>query len=92
MTEPEYDEGRSTSMRNGNVGLPPPRLLSEGGADCGPPCACGPSSRPPRRGRFAVLLIGTPRGPAAADESRSPEMGSDGEDVLALGETRSVDR
>ena len=85
ITEPEYDDGRSTFIRNGNVGLPP-TLLRDEGADWGP---CGPSSRP-SRGRFAVLLMGTPRG--AADESRSPEMGSDGEDVLALGETRRLDR
>ncbi len=85
MTEPEYDDDRSTSIRNGNVGLPP-TLLSDGGADWGP---CGPSSRP-SRGRFAVLLMGTPRG--VEDWSRSPEMGSDGEDVLVLGETRRFDR
>ena len=85
MAELGYDDGRSMSIRKGNVGLPP-TLLSDGGADCAP---CEPSSSP-SLGRFAVLLMGTPRG--VAFDSRSPEMGSDDEDVLALGETRRFDR
>ena len=33
ITEPEYDDGRSTSIRNGNVGLPPTLLRDEGAGD-----------------------------------------------------------
>ena len=68
----EYD-GRSMSIRYGNVGLPPIWLEfapSAAGADCRP---WDVSSS---RGRFAVLLIGTPRvADVIEDVCRSPEIG-----------------
>lgn len=84
----EY-EGMSMSIRYGNVGLPiwlefAPRLAD---ADCIPWEASS------SRCRFAVLLIGMLRAAEVmADVCRSPEIGMEEEDVLAVGDTRMFDR